>query len=161
MAKNKKFAAFILSHGRADRVYTFNTLKRCGYTGEIVILIDNEDKTAEDYRSKYGKQVVVFDKKKTSETFDEGDNFGDRRAIIYARNACFDVARERGIDYFIQLDDDYQSFVFKQDSDDQYIEKRIRKSMDSIFSMMLEFLISSGAESVAMAQNGDFNAAQT
>jgi hypothetical protein len=156
MAKNKKFAAFILSHGRADRVYTFNTLKRCGYTGEIVILIDNEDKTAEDYRSKYGKQVVVFDKKKTSETFDEGDNFGDRRAIIYARNACFDVARERGIDYFIQLDDDYQSFVFKQDSDDQYIEKPIRKSMDSIFSMMLEFLISSGAESVAMAQNGDF-----
>ena len=29
------------------------------------------------------------------------------RAIVYARNACFDLAKDLGITYFIQLDDDY------------------------------------------------------
>ena len=35
------FAVFILTHGRADNVKTHDSLKRCGYTGKIYILIDN------------------------------------------------------------------------------------------------------------------------
>ena len=38
-----KFAAFILTHGRADDVLTYDTLRRCGYTGKIYLLVDNED----------------------------------------------------------------------------------------------------------------------
>ena len=42
------FAAFILTHGRAGSVITDKTLRKCGYTGPIVYVIDNEDKAAAD-----------------------------------------------------------------------------------------------------------------
>jgi hypothetical protein len=110
----ENFVAFILTHGRPDRVHTYNTLKKLGYTGRIVIVIDNEDKTADEYRKRFGDQVYQFDKAGIATRMDEGDNFGDRRAIVYARNACFEIAEELGIDYFIQLDDDYTEFRYRK-----------------------------------------------
>lgn len=53
----------------------------------------------------------MFDKPKIAKTFDEADNFDDRRAIVYARNACFQIARKLGYKYFIELDDDYDVFL--------------------------------------------------
>ena len=41
---HKEFAAFILTHGRPDNVLTYDSLKKAGYTGRIVLIIDNEDK---------------------------------------------------------------------------------------------------------------------
>jgi hypothetical protein len=89
------FVIFILSHGRASNVYTIETLRRCGYTGKVVVVIDNEDEQAQDYYDKY-EFVEMFNKAKIAATFDEADNFNDRRAIIYARNACFDIAERLG-----------------------------------------------------------------
>ena len=43
MMRNKDFVAFILTHGRADNVITYNTLRNHGYTGRIVLIIDDED----------------------------------------------------------------------------------------------------------------------
>ena len=37
------FAVMILTHGRADRVYTLKSLRKGGYTGKVYIVIDNED----------------------------------------------------------------------------------------------------------------------
>ena len=56
------FVAFILTHGRPNRVKTYELLRKCGYTGRIVLVIDNEDKTAQEYFDKYGDDVVVFNK---------------------------------------------------------------------------------------------------
>ncbi|EFN6257501.1 hypothetical protein FVI12_21595 [Escherichia coli] len=39
------FCAFILTHGRPDKVLTYRTLRRAGYTGKIFIVVDDEDKT--------------------------------------------------------------------------------------------------------------------
>ena len=47
---NKDFAVFILTHGRPDNLKTLTTLKKCGYTGEIYFIVDNEDKTIEQYQ---------------------------------------------------------------------------------------------------------------
>ena len=46
-----KFAAFILTHGRPDNVLTYDSLKKAGYTGRIVLIIDNEDKNKEKYQT--------------------------------------------------------------------------------------------------------------
>ena len=100
------FAVFILTHGRPENVVTYKTLKKQGYTGKIYIVIDNEDGKAEEYRKKFGDQVVVFDKLAVSKTFDTADTQTDRRTIVYARNACFDIARDGGVRYFLELDDD-------------------------------------------------------
>ena len=56
------FCAFILTHGRPDKVLTYRTLRRAGYTGKIFIVVDDEDKTRDQYMADYGEQVLVFSK---------------------------------------------------------------------------------------------------
>lgn len=154
--REKDFVAFILTHGRPDRVHTFRSLKKAGYTGRVVIVLDNEDKTRAQYEQQFqGVEIEVFDKKAISDTFDEGDNFQDRRAIIYARNACFQIAKKLGVRYFIELDDDYMVFQYRFDSAGVYRPKSI-KSLDLVFDAMIGFLKASKCASVAMAQGGDF-----
>lgn len=95
------FVAFILSHGRADRVSTYELLRKCGYTGDIRIVIDNEDSTTQEYYDKFGNEVVMFNKPFVANYFDPCDNQDNRKTIVYARNACFDLAKELGYTYFI------------------------------------------------------------
>lgn len=102
------FAIFILSHGRADNVKTLKTIKEENYTGRYYIIIDNEDKQAEKYYANFGKDhVIMFDKAKKASEIDTMDLSTERRCILFARNACFDIAKELGLTYFLELDDDY------------------------------------------------------
>lgn len=153
--KNKDFAVFILTHERPLKVHTYNSLLKHGYTGEIYIIIDNEDSQTDAYKQAFGNKVIVFDKKEISETFDEGDNFEDRRAIVYARNACFDIAKNLGVKYFMQFDDDYTAFSYRFTSKGEYLHRPI-KNLDVIFDAMLDYYKSINVKSIAMAQCGDF-----
>lgn len=153
--ETEKFAVFILTHGRPHKVKTYETLRKQGYTGQIYIIIDNEDKTAAEYYKRFGDQVIMFDKEAVAQQIDEGDNFKDRRAIIYARNASYQIAQDLGLDYFLQLDDDYTSFVHKFTADLVYREKPV-KNLDRLFALMLDFYKSTSAVTVALGQNGDF-----
>ena len=149
------FCAFILTHGRPNNVITYNTLLKAGYTGKIYIVIDNEDKEADNYYKIYGDKVIMFDKKEVAKTFDEADNFNDRRAIVYARNACFNIAKKLNIEYFIQLDDDYGSFHYRLYETNKSKPKLI-KNLDRVFTIMLDYYKNITASSIAMAQGGDF-----
>ena len=153
--KMNSFAVFILSHGRANNVITVETLRRCGYTGKIYIIIDDEDDQEEEYRSIYGDSVIQFSKKEMDGSFDIGDNFDDRRVVIYARNKCHDIASDLQLDYFLVLDDDYDDFSFRYDDNGSL--RRIRcRSLDKLFASILDFLEVSGAVTVAFAQGGDY-----
>jgi hypothetical protein len=152
---NSEFVVFILTHGRPDRVVTLNTLRRQGYTGKIYFIVDNEDKAQEDYRARFGDSVIIFDKADIARRYDTGDNFNDRRAVFYARNACFEIAQSLGIRYFFQFDDDYSDFVYKFDWSFQYKERRVY-SLDKLFSAMLEYYKKIPARAIAFAQNGDY-----
>lgn len=152
------FAAFILTHGRANNVKTFSALRKCGYTGRIVIVVDNEDSSVEEYKSLYGDQVFIFDKPKTAETTDSGDNFGKRNCILFARNESFSIAKKLGIKYFWQLDDDYSDFGYATDNNGEYITgpERVATKLDEILNACIDFMEESGAYSVCFAQGGDF-----
>lgn len=155
MATHSNFAAFILTHGRPDNVITAKTLKKSGYTGKTYIIIDNEDDLGDEYRAKFGaKWVIEFDKKAIAETFDTADTQPDRLAIVYARNACFQIARDLGLDYFVQLDDDYTSFLHRFPKGIQLSSTPVR-DMDKVIKAMLTFLDDTQAKSVAFAQGGD------
>lgn len=150
------FCAFILTHGRPNNVITYNTLRKHGYTGKVYIIIDNEDKTAGEYYNRYGDEVIMFDKKEAIENTDSGDNFDDTRAVVYARNVCFNIAEKLGITYFIELDDDYVDFRYKLDQEFNNINKSDIKSLDSILSYLLNYYKTIPALSIAIAQGGDF-----
>ena len=152
---NKDFAVFILTHGRPYNVVTYNTIKNQGYTGDIYIVIDNEDKSADTYYKNFGDKVIMFDKKAIAKTFDEADNFEDRRSIVYARNACFNIAKELGIKYFMQLDDDYTLFQYKLIVKNKFVHSEV-KNLDSIFNLLLDYYKTISAKSIAIAQGGDF-----
>lgn len=149
------FAAFILTHGRADKVLTYETLKKQGYTGRIIILIDDEDSQEAEYRKRFGDMVQVFSKDEISKKFDQMDTSDDRRCIVYARNACFDVAEKLGIEYFIELDDDYTLFHMRYEQDGKLAHQLIR-NLDLLFEKMIKFYEDSDCLTVAMAQGGDF-----
>ncbi len=145
------FAAFILTHGRPDTSLTVNSLKTSGYTGKLYFIVDNEDKTVDQYIKRWGKEnVIIFDKLAMSKTFDECDNFDNRKSIVYARNACFPIAEKLGIKYFIELDDDYTWFGFRTPEASKQI-----KDLDAVLESMLDLYISSGLTTIAMSQGGD------
>lgn len=152
--RHNGFVAFILTHGRPDRVLTYEKLRKHGYTGKIYIVCDDEDKTLPEYRKRFG-DVLVFSKSEIAKTFDEGDNFGDRRAIIYARNACFELARQIGATHFIELDDDYTYFKFRFDDQLRWHGADVQ-DLDAVFDMLLDYFNSAPMLTLAIGQGGDY-----
>jgi len=155
MMNHDDFAAFILTHGRPDKVHTYKALRRHGYTGRIVIIIDNEDATSDEYLKRFKDELYVFKKSEVAKHTDTGDNQESRRGVIYARNACHDIAKELGLKHFIELDDDYAGFSHRYDSSGNYVDKRLR-NLDAVWSAMLEFLMNTPTFSIAMSQSGDY-----
>lgn len=149
-----EFGVFILSHGRADRLYTYQTLRKQGYTGDIKILIDNEDDQEDDYKDIYGDDVIVFDKEEWRLKTDVMDTFKRRDVVVFARNAVFSIAKDAGYKYICVLDDDYKDFEHRYIADGKLKEWRIR-NLDKVFAAAIEFLVTSGAKCYAFAQGGD------
>lgn len=155
MQHAQEFVAMILTHGRPDRVATYDTLRKYGYTGRIVLVVDNEDATRWEYIEKFGEEnVVTFSKREAAEYTDDGDNFKTYRGVIYARNASFEIAKGLGFRYFIQLDDDYTGFYYRFDKQRKYGVFPIR-SLDNLFDGLVDFLSETPFLSVAISQGGD------
>lgn len=154
MMKNNNFCAFILTHGRPDKVYTYNTLKKSGYTGPIYLICDDEDKCLEEYKAKFDN-VLVFNKDKVTECIDVMDTFKNKKVILYARNVCFYFAKKLGYKYFIELDDDYTQFSYRH-----YLNASLKndslKCLDSVIDLYLNFLENTNTDCVAFSQAGDF-----
>ncbi len=157
MTMKHNFAIFILTHGRANNVITYKVLRKQGYTGKIYLMVDDEDNQIEDYKKLYDKQVIVFNKQQAIDYTDSGDNFKKRNSVVYARNWNFVVAKELGIDYFLQLDDDYTIFCHTANNKGDYLTSRPRiNNFDFVCEAMTNFLIDSKADSVCISQGGDF-----
>lgn len=148
------FAALILTHGRANNVKTVKSLQKAGYTGKYYIVIDDEDDQENEYRRIYGDKVIRFCKEARAKVTDVGDTSKERRCIIFARNEAFSVARDLGLKYFIELDDDYTAFAYLHAENEKLRHTPI-KQLDRVFEALIGFLDASGAKSVAIAQGGD------
>ena len=150
------FAVFILTHGRANNMYTYKALKKAGYTGKVIFVLDNEDDTLQDYYTNFGEEnCFVFDKKQVAEQIDTMDLSDDRRAIVFARNVCWDIAKKLGYKYFLQLDDDYSNFRGRVGINGS-LRTFYVKDFDKLVDYIVDFLEVSGASTVAMSQIGDF-----
>ena len=156
------FCAFILTHGRPDKVITLRSLRSHGYTGKVFIVIDDEDSAGEEYKRIYGDDVLVFSKDEVGQYTDQFDNFSDRRTILWARNACWDLAERKGYRYFVQLDDDYVSWrhrrfgkrFTKNSSGNEYHGWNI-KNLDLIFNALVRLLETTSIKTAALSQGGD------
>jgi len=155
MDESRKFAVFILSHGRPDNVITYRTLRSHGYTGKIYIIVDDEDKTIDQYKQEFKNEVIVFSKKNYENKFDIMDNFEGNKVIVYARNACYDIARNLGLDYFFEYEDDYTCFQHRFIEGDVLKGKKI-EILDKVMNALITCLDKTKVDTIAFAQGGDF-----
>ena len=84
------------------------------------------------------------------------DNFEDRRAIVYARNASFEIAEKLGIKYFMQMDDDYTMLGYRIQKDSKLIGKKIKNFDKHLDNLIVFYKENKDLKSIAIAQGGDF-----
>jgi len=155
--ENKDFAVFILTYGRADKVITYETLSKQGFTGDIYFVCSDDDKQLHKYQERYQDNVVVFSKEEYKNKFDIGDNFKDDRVVVFARNAVFDIAKKLGIKHFLVLDDDYTAIRYTRDEKQKYLTTADKvKNLDKLFDKLLDYYKTTNAKTLCIAQGGDF-----
>lgn len=152
----KDFVVFIITNGRPDKVYTYQSLRKSGYTGPVYLVIDDEDPHGPAYRERYGHQVVTFCKREWAARSDTGDNFPEMRSILFGRNACFEFAKQFGYRYFMQLDDDYTGFFYQRTAQLAFTFKPIKQRLDDVFEALVTYFAASPFHSIAMSQGGDY-----
>lgn len=145
------FVVFIISNGRPNNIKTLKLLRARGYTRKVYFVLDNEDSTINEYIKNFGKDnIVVFDKKSIADQTDEGNNFDNRRTTTHARNACFDIAKDLGYEYFLVLDDDYYSLGYRYEEGERKIN-----NLDKALDIVLEYYKNTNIKSLAFSQGGD------
>lgn len=149
------FAIFIMSYNRAGNIATLRTLEKANYTGRYYIIISDDDPQMDKYISIYGDKLCIFNKDEIEPMFDTYDNGGSKSCIIYARNYCFLLAKELGLKYFLQFDDDYIELAYRYPKDGKLKICNIRE-FDEVVDASIDFLEDTGALTVAFAQHGDF-----
>ena len=152
---SKKYAIFILTHKRPDRQITLRTLEKSGYTGKVYLLCDTDDPTLPQYKEQYGDMVKTFSKKKALKKFDLMTNAPKFNAVVFARNAVYEVARKMGLDYIVVMDDDYSVFNFSIDRTGFYKRSKVT-DMNGVIRAHLRFLKNAKLSTLAFAQGGDF-----
>lgn len=154
MAKNN-YAIFVLTNRRPKNQITLRTLKKVGYTGKVYLVCDDEDPTLSEYKELYGDKVLVFSKRKYLGKFDLMTNEVRFNAVVYARNAVYDLARRLGFDYLVVMDDDYSGFYYVVDKAFNYLLEAVT-DMNSLIKAHLRFLKKANLTVLALAQAGDF-----
>lgn len=121
------FVIFICTHGRPDRQHTYDTLKRAGYTGKIVFVVDDEDDSVSELRKNFPDDIIMrFCKQYILEKSPTVSQIPNRKTILYAKNACEEFAQAMKLDSFVIADDDITNFRYR------YIENESVKSSDCI-----------------------------
>jgi len=82
------------------------------------------------------------------------DNFEGNKVIVYARNACYDIARKLGLDYFFEYEDDYQQFRYRH-ADGNILRSNPANKLDSLLDAMITCLDETNATTIAFAQGGE------
>lgn len=152
---NNNFAVFIMVYGRPDKNWTYQSLKKSGYTGKIYLIGDNTDLKINEYLKIYGDNLLIFDKINESKNYDNGDISNDLRSTMYASNMAFKYAEKLGIKYFCLMCDDYKDFYYRYISDNKLKTKNIT-NLNNVFDNYIEYYKNTNFTSIAFAQGGDF-----
>jgi len=140
------YAVLICTHGRPYAQHTLNTLRRCGYTGKIYLILDNEDETYPEYHTnKDYTDIWVFDKQFYINEIDTGVLEPKRKAILYAKSACESIATMHlGLDAFVIADDDITGFRYRYEDGNSLRSLPITQNMDEIIYSYMSYILDAG-----------------
>lgn len=152
----RNYCVFILSYGRANDITTLQTLRKQGYTGSVYIVVSDDDPELLKYRKNYPDMLIEFKREKAVEEMgiDFMDNMTELSGVICARNYLFKIAKNKGVDYFIELDDDYNIFSYRYKKNNQLLQRSI-KNLDKAFETTFKLLDDTNARVISWSQGGD------
>lgn len=151
----------ILSYGRPQKVRTYKTLRRQGWTGPVRILCSDDDPSLPVYREHYPGEVLVFSKDEYRSQVDEGQNYdSSQKAPLYARRAIHDLITPDTADLVWELDDDY-TYIWAVANKAGYsytmLGSYLPATLDYIVDQVAVFMKNTPAvRTLAFAQTGDF-----
>lgn len=150
------YAVFILTHGRPDNIYTYHTLKEIWYTWKIYFILDSDDTTIEKYKDNFWEEnIIVFNKSDYIWKFDRMDNLDNRKTIVYARNASYDIARNLWLDYFFEYEDDYHQLQYRHRINWSYKTPSIQ-NINKTFELLIDTLERTWIYTIAFWQCGEY-----
>lgn len=130
---------YILTHGRPHNQKTVETLRRCGYTGDITLVLDDEDKTLSEYKEEDRLHIRVFSKQDYIDKTDTGMLNPLRNFAVFARNAIEDIAKEDGVEYFCMFDDDIKNFRHRTIEENKLLSSPV-VNFDSVLYSYIEYM---------------------
>ena len=115
------------------------------------------------YKRIYGNDVLVFSKDEVARYTDQFDNSSDRRGILWARNVCWDLARQMGYRYFVQLEDDYTHWHYRRLGKGHRLSTSVEeeyhgwsmRSLDAVFDALVRVIETTPVTTIALSQGGD------
>ena len=156
MEKVSKFSVFITSHNSPDECRSFSSLRKAGYKDTIYIVIDDEDPQYEVYKE-HVFNLLVFHKQDYIDKLDIGMSKSNpqRAAVLYARAAVEDFAKDMGLDYFIVMDDDLYGFRYRYVKDNKLCSTPV-ENFDWLIYNYIEFMNTSNSLCLSFAHDGSF-----
>lgn len=149
------FAVMIVTHGRANDQRTIKALQKAKFSGKILLIIDDLDSQKDEYLEKYGDICRVFDKEKWYKLSDTIDNFHNMKTPLYARNFCFELAKKEGFSYFLMLDDDIESFVYRGNKNDKMVRTQI-SNINFTIDELISYQKKANIDCIGFANDGGF-----
>lgn len=150
------FGLFIPTHGRPNTQMTLDMMLDTGYTGDWWLVCDNLDESLDEYKSKYGDKIIVFDKHEWAERSDTLTNIEEMGTVLYARNFIQDKAKEMGYQIIGMFDDDLESFSIRYEKDGSLVQYPIVEGMDKLISSVVEYILEGRISAFSFAHNGGY-----
>ncbi len=137
------FAVFIISHGRPDRQHTLKTLRRGGYTGRIILVLDDEDSTYEEYKAN-DAEIIQFSKLRFMVIADTVEREKRDASAVYARNAVEAFAKELRLDTFLMIDDDITGLRYRWIENGSVKSLAVKGGLDKVFEYYSQYMLDTG-----------------
>ena len=138
----KKFAVFILTHGRPHNQLTVKSLQDVGYTGEWYLVVDDQDDTFDEYVTEWGAdRVIVFHKDHFIKHTDTGLSVPVPKFAVFARNAIEFIAHSMGYKTFMMLDDDITKLRIRLPEGDSLKSFQINGQFDAIIESSVNYVL--------------------
>ncbi len=138
----KKFAVFILTHGRPNNQITVKTLQNLGYTGAWYLVVDDQDDTFDEYVRVWGvDRIIVFHKDYFIRNTDTGLHTPVPKFAVFARNAIEHIAKTMGYKTFMMLDDDITKFRVRLPKGDSLKSYGFNGKFSEIIDKSVDFIL--------------------
>lgn len=148
---------FIPSYHRPNNIKTAKYLYKIGWDmTKVTVFLDSETDDIEEYQEtarQMGFNIHVFDMQEARERYDYVHRASaSRRSVGQARNTFQDYAIERGIDFYVVLDDDTNCFY-------TFMKRCKLKDVDlvrRVFVAMEDIMRRRKIGVMGLSQSGDF-----